>query len=143
MPAGAQRAELGEEGCKEDFLEEQTVEEGIEENEESSRQRWRRKQHMGRPGGVQWERWGGGEQHCGWSSENERGVVGDEVELGTGQLLQGLLQRPRHLLPSRHPLKLFAYLLLLNSCQGIWMLSLSVFSAPPRHLSPLWAPSVN
>lgn len=60
VPVGAQRAELGEEGCKEDFLEEQTVEQGIEENEESSRQRWRRKQHVGRPGGVQWERWGGG-----------------------------------------------------------------------------------
>lgn len=43
-----------------------------------------------------------------------RGVVGDEVELGAGQLLQGLLQKPRHQLPSRHPLKLFAYLP--NSC---------------------------
>lgn len=49
MPVGAQRAELREEGCKEDFLEEQIVQQGIEA--ESSRQRWRRK-HVGRPGGV-------------------------------------------------------------------------------------------
>lgn len=49
VPVGAQRAELQEEGCKEDFLEEQTVQQGIEV--ESSRQRWRRK-HVGRPRGV-------------------------------------------------------------------------------------------
>lgn len=50
-PVGAQGAELGEEGCKEDFLEEQTVQQGVA-NEESSRQRWKRKQHVERPGSV-------------------------------------------------------------------------------------------
>lgn len=81
VPVGAQRAELGEEGCKEDFLEEETVQRDLEENEESSRQRWKRKKHVGRLGGV----YGCvcGKQFCA-AGALMRGVVGDELTWGPG-----------------------------------------------------------
>ena len=59
-------------------MEEETVEQGLEDNEESSRQRWKRKEMCEGLGVCP------GEWHaalCSWSSENERGAVGEEAEL--------------------------------------------------------------